>query len=374
MHAEFDALGMLRPDEEPRATQYIPQMQAMIGRLLEADKAYVADSGDVLCRVRACDSYGCLSGRRLDEQRAGARVQVDESKEKVEDFALWKMADEPARKAGLVWPSPWGAGRPGWHLECSAMALELLGEDFDLHGGGLDLKFPHHENEIAQAEGAGHSFARHWMHTAPLRLRGAKMSKSLGNVSSIAEALEQHPPQVVRLALLSAHYRAPLEYDQASFGQAAKALRRLWEPLSGAVGAGGAAGGTGSDPALEGRLQDVFMDAMEDDLNIPVAVAGLHSELQGASLGPGTAKLLAQILGVLGIHPQAGAKAAAAEKLDDGEAAALVARRLEHKNAEEWDSADALRKRLEGAGLEVRDERQGTSWRRPGGAWQKVEG
>ncbi|MDR2196228.1 MAG: cysteine--tRNA ligase, partial [Gallionellaceae bacterium] len=231
MHEDADALGVLRPNHEPRATQYVPQMLAMIAQLEKNGLAYQATGGDVNYSVRKFAGYGKLSGKSLEDLRAGERVEVDSDKQDPLDFVLWKhaKADEPAE---VQWDSPWGKGRPGWHIECSAMGSELLGKHFDIHGGGADLQFPHHENEIAQSEGAHQcAFVNYWMHNGFVRVDNEKMSKSLGNFFTIREVLKAYDAEVVRFFILRAHYRSPLNYSDAHLDDAKGALTRLYTAL-----------------------------------------------------------------------------------------------------------------------------------------------
>src|SRR5436853_3037938 len=260
------ALGVQKPDHEPRATQYVPQMVDMIGRLEEKKLAYRSASGDVNFAVRRFPGYGKLSGKSLDELRAGERVDVDTAKEDPLDFVLWKRAKPHEPK----WPSPWGEGRPGWHIECSAMGCALLGEQFDLHGGGMDLQFPHHENEIAQSEGAsGKPFVRYWMHNEFLQVRSEKMSKSLGNFFVIRDVLKHYDAEVVRFFLLRAHYRTPMNYTDANLEDAKQSLARLYTALRDHPGP--ARPVDWSEPHAAR-----FRGAMNDDFGTPEAIAELH--------------------------------------------------------------------------------------------------
>ena len=364
MHEDADALGVLRPDHEPRATDYVPQMLDMIGALEGNGYAYVAGNRDVCYSVRKFDGYGKLSGKSLEDLRAGERVDVMEGKQDPLDFVLWKhaRADEPAE---VKWESPWGAGRPGWHIECSAMGSQLLGRHFDIHGGGQDLQFPHHENEIAQSEGAmnpseaGH-FVNYWMHNGFVRVDDEKMSKSLGNFFTIREVLKQYDAEVVRFFILRAHYRSPLNYSDAHLDDARNALTRLYTALK---GHGGMAAVDWSEPHAQR-----FKAALDDDFGTPEAMAVLFD--LAAAVNRGEAALAGQLRalgGVLGLlqrdavgflqaAPEGGLAADAIE--------AKVAARTAAKKARDFAAADSLRDELKAAGIVLEDGPQGTTWRR----------
>ena len=263
MHQDAAALDVLPPDLEPRATDHLPEIIAMISRLIEREHAYLADNGDVYFDVASFPGYGRLSGKSIEDLQAGARVEPGEAKRAPLDFALWKAAkpDEPA------WESPWGAGRPGWHIECSAMSTEALGDTFDIHGGGADLTFPHHENEIAQSEGAtGHPFVRYWMHNGFVRIDDEKMSKSLGNFFTVREVLERYRAEEVRYFILTSQYRSPLNYGDEQLDNARAALTRFYTALRGLADAESATGGP---------FEDKFHAAMTDDFNTPEALAAM---------------------------------------------------------------------------------------------------
>ncbi|MDH3915894.1 MAG: cysteine--tRNA ligase, partial [Chromatiales bacterium] len=263
MHEDFDALGMERPTEEPRATGHMDEIIAMVEALIEKGHAYVGSNRDVYYRVSSFEDYGRLSGKRLDDLRAGARIEVEEAKEDPLDFALWKAA-KPGEPA---WDSPWGPGRPGWHIECSAMSTSALGNHFDIHGGGMDLKFPHHENEIAQSCGATHEpFVNIWMHNGFLQVQDEKMSKSLGNFLTIRDILKQHRGEVVRYFILSRHYRRPLNYSQEDIVNSRAGLDRLYTALRGAPVA---------EQPDESSLDD-FRKAMDDDFNTAGGLAAMQ--------------------------------------------------------------------------------------------------
>ncbi|RYG81648.1 cysteine--tRNA ligase, partial [bacterium] len=265
MNEDFAALGMKRPTHEPRATQYMAEMIAMIERLIERGHAYVAPGGDVLYSVTSFAPYGQLSGKRIGDLRAGARVEVDDQKRDPLDFVLWK----PSKAGEPSWDSPWGAGRPGWHIECSAMSTALLGDWFDIHGGGMDLKFPHHENEIAQTCSASDArFVKYWMHNGFVNVDNEKMSKSLGNFFTVREVLPHlRHPEVLRYFLLASHYRGPLNYSQVQLAQADAGLARLYTSLRGLV----------PSPSMATTYTVRFRAAMDDDFNTPEAIAVLQT-------------------------------------------------------------------------------------------------
>ncbi|MBU6372350.1 MAG: cysteine--tRNA ligase [Alphaproteobacteria bacterium] len=351
-------LGVLPPTIEPLATAHIGQMIALIERLIEKGYAYATPTG-VNFHVPAMATYGKLSGRALEDLEAGARVEVDATKRNPADFALWKAAkpDEP------YWESPWGPGRPGWHIECSAMAGEHLGETIDIHAGGHDLIFPHHENEIAQSECAtGKPFARYWVHNGFLNFGDEKMSKSLGNVALIHELRARWPGEVLRWALLSAHYRAPLEWNPALLEQSKAALDRLYR----AVQRVGAVAPAGREPS------PALIEALEDDLATPRALAelfGLASALNKSEDAAEQAVLKGQLLagaglmGLLQVEPDAWFRGAEDEA---AEIDALVAARTAARAAKNWAEADRIRTELTARGVEIMDGAGGSTWRRIG--------
>jgi cysteinyl-tRNA synthetase len=354
MEEDAAALGVEKPDHEPRATQYVPQMLDLIGLLERKQLAYQSGSGDVNYAVRRFPGYGKLSGKSLDELRAGERVEVDASKEDPLDFVLWKRSkpQEPS------WPSRWGAGRPGWHIECSAMSSSLLGESFDIHGGGQDLQFPHHENEIAQSEGAsGGRFAKYWMHNGFVRVDEEKMSKSLGNFFTVREVLKKYDAEVVRFFIARAHYRSPLNYSDSHLDDAKSALARLYTALRGA-----AAGGGGVDWNEPHARR--FKAAMDDDFNTPEAVAVLFDMATRINAGErGLAPQLRALGGLLGLlqrdpaaYFQGGLDAASIETLIRGREAARKRR--------DFAEADRIRKVLLEQGVVLEDGAGGTTWRR----------
>ena len=362
LHEDERALGVLAPDEEPRATAHIDAMRSLIQRLLDSGHAYLSD-GDVYYSVASFPNYGKLSNKDPGELLAGARIEPSERKRDPKDFALWKRAeptDEPC------WPAPWGPGRPGWHIECSAMALCHLGDSLDIHGGGPDLVFPHHENEIAQSEAAtGAPFARLWMHVGALRVGEEKMSKSLGNVARACDVLARHPSEAVRYFLLSSHYRSPVDYRESQIGDAARSLRRLYTALRAHPGAPAA------EPAEPWSTR--FFSALEDDLNTPAALAALFDLARALNAGGARAAgLAAQLRGLgatLGIlQDDADAflrrRPGAAERADDDAICALVAEREAARLRRDYRHADAIRSQLAELGVALEDGARGTLWRR----------
>jgi cysteinyl-tRNA synthetase len=352
MDEDFAALGVEKPDHEPRATAYVEEMKEIIRRLQDRDLAYQAASGDVNYAVRRFTGYGKLSGKSLDELRAGERVDVDRSKQDPLDFVLWKRSkpDEPK------WPSPWGDGRPGWHIECSAMSGKLLGEHFDIHGGGEDLQFPHHENEIAQSEGAsGGKFVNYWMHNAFVRVDEAKMSKSLGNFFTVRDVLKKYDPEVVRFFILRAHYRSPLNYSDAHLDDAKAALTRLYTALK----------DSNSETALDWNEPHAkrFKAAMDDDFGTPEAVAVLF-ELANR-VNSGEKKLAPQLRGlggVLGLLQRAPNEFLAG-KAEDWILQGIADREAARKR-KDYAAADRIRQELADKGIVLEDKGGKTTWRR----------
>ena len=340
-HEDMDALGALRPDHEPRATEYIAQMVTMIEDLIVKGHAYEAE-GHVLFAVATDPDYGTLSRRSLDEMRAGARVEVAPYKRDPMDFVLWKPStgDQPG------WDSPWGKGRPGWHIECSAMAGELFGEKFDIHGGGIDLAFPHHENECAQSRCVGHDFATVWMHNEMLKVDGKKMAKSLGNFFTVADLLSNGiPGEVLRFVLLSTHYGSPMDLTQKAQDDAEKALRK-WRELAG--------------NAVAGDVPAAVRDALADDLNTPLAIAALHKlandgDVAGLRAGAAALGLLEDAMGGWVAAPAADDDVA--RRVEE-----LLADRAAAKTAKDFARSDAIRDTLVGAGVEIKDTPQGAEW------------
>jgi len=364
MDEDAAALGVEKPSFEPHATDYVPQMLKLIGELEHNGLAYKAAGGDVNFSVRKFPGYGKLSGKTLDDLRAGERVELDQSKQDPLDFVLWKHS-KPGEPS---WESPWGEGRPGWHIECSAMSGELLGKHFDIHGGGQDLQFPHHENEIAQSEGAHNCrFVNYWMHNGFVRVDDEKMSKSLGNFFTVREVLKKYDAEVVRFFILRAHYRSPLNYSDAHLDDARQALSRLYTTLKAAK-----ADDAGID-WNEAHAQR-FRAAMDDDFNTPEACAALFdlaSEVnrhKSAALA-GQLRALAALLGLLRREPQVFLQAMPAGAVEVGELsaeriAALIAARTDAKKGKNFAEADRIRSELLAAGVVLEDSAAGTNWRR----------
>ncbi|MCK9529776.1 MAG: cysteine--tRNA ligase [Gammaproteobacteria bacterium] len=365
MNEDADALGVLRPDAEPRATLHMDDIIAMVSTLVEKGFAYPASNGDVYYDVSRFEGYGKLSGKNPDDLRAGERVAVDEAKDDPLDFVLWKAA-KPGEPA---WDSPWGRGRPGWHIECSAMSTRCLGEHFDIHGGGLDLQFPHHENEIAQSEAAcGCTFVNYWMHNGFVRVDNEKMSKSLGNFFTIREVLAKYDPEVVRYFILTSHYRSPLNYSDQHLDQAKGALTTLYTALRGLETV---------EPEADSVFEQRFYAAMDDDFSTPEAVAVLFelarevNRLRGvdataaARLGA-LLKRLGGMLGLLERDPMAFLQGAPAVEggLSDADINAAIAARLAARKAKDWAEADRIRDSLKAQGVLLEDGPGGTTWRR----------
>ena len=357
MDEDAAKLGVIRPDNEPRATAHIDAMIKMIQTLVERGSAYAADNGDVFYAVRSFDGYGKLSGKSLDDLRAGERVEVDTFKRDPLDFVLWKSVkpNEPH------WDSPWGAGRPGWHIECSAMSAKHLGQHFDIHGGGQDLQFPHHENEIAQSEAAHNcQMANYWMHNGFVRVDDEKMSKSLGNFFTIRTVLGQYDAEVVRFFILRAHYRSPLNYSDKHLDDAKAALTRLYNALRDVE--------TTSDAIDWSHPEAVrFKAAMDDDFNTPEAIAVLFDLANEVNTNKATeaANLLKNLAGVIGLLAQG------TDAFMQGEAAnivldidGLIKARIDAKAAKNYAEADRIRQELADAGIALEDTPQGTTWRK----------
>jgi len=365
MHEDAEALGVLPPDEEPRATTSMDDIIKMVQTLEQKGYAYRADNGDVYYDVSKFQSYGQLSGKKVDELRAGERVAVDEFKDDPLDFVLWKAAkaNEPS------WDSPWGPGRPGWHIECSAMSTCCLGNHFDIHGGGQDLQFPHHENEIAQSEAAtGEHFVNYWMHNGFVRIDDEKMSKSLGNFFTVREILARYRAEDVRYFILASHYRSPLNYSDQMLDSAGAALSRLYNALRDMpITEAGEAGAT---------YIKQFDEVMDDDFNTPKAVAILFelanqinklrdTDGETASALAATLKYLGSILGLLQEDPaQYLQSGGSADGLDNEQIEALIQQRIAAKQNKNWDEADRIRDELKQQGILLEDKGAETIWRR----------
>ena len=366
MHEDAAALGVLTPDAEPRATAHIGEIIAMVERLIANGHAYALDNGDVYFSVASFNGYGRLSGKSIDDLRAGARIEVNEAKREPLDFVLWKAA-KPGEPA---WASPWGEGRPGWHIECSAMSTCCLGDTFDIHGGGADLTFPHHENEIAQSEGAtGKPFVRYWLHNGFVRINDEKMSKSLGNFFTVREILKHYQAEEIRYFILTSHYRSPLNYDDEHLQNARAALTRFYTALRGLERSAG--------PGAE-AYREQFNLAMDDDFNTPEALAVLfdltreinrarqQDQSQAAVLANELIRLGAA-LGLLQDDPERYLRSSAAAQqggLSDQEIEALIQQRLAARTSKNWAEADRIRDLLKAGNVLLEDGPQGTNWRR----------
>jgi cysteinyl-tRNA synthetase len=356
MHQDLAAVGIEKPTHEPRATEHVAGMLGLIDRLRVKGLAYQAPNGDVNFAVRKLPGYGKLSGKSIDELRAGERVAVLDGKEDPLDFVMWKSA-KPSEPEDAKYPSAYGPGRPGWHIECSAMAAALLGEPFDIHGGGMDLIFPHHENEIAQSEGAsGGTFARYWLHNGFLNVDNEKMSKSLGNFFTIRDVLARFDGETLRFFMLRTHYRSPFNFSDTHLEDARTALRRLYTALDGV---------TPSQAPLDWAQPQAaaFRAAMDEDFNTPVALAVLF-ELAGElnrTRAPDTAALLRQLGGVLGVLQQA-PRAYLQGGLDPASVEGAIAARNAAKAAKNYAEADRIRNELAAQGIELKDGPQGTTW------------
>lgn len=374
MNEDLEALGIQRPNVEPRATEYVPEILNMIAQLVKRGHAYLAENGDVYYRTKTFDNYGALSGRKLNELKVGARIEPDEAKEDPLDFVLWKhsKAGEPA------WDSPWGKGRPGWHIECSAMSTSLLGNHFDIHAGGMDLLFPHHENEIAQAEGAtGEKFVNTWMHNGYLQIDSEKMSKSLKNFFTIREILAQDSDakrmgEVLRYLFLSSHYRSPLNYSEDSLENAKAALRRIYLALEKAKRMVGEEAGSDTDAELQAR----FNACMDDDFNTAEALAVVFDGVRelnraiekkdndGVATGQRTVLGLTGALGLGTLEPK---RYLVSEMTDEfqSEVKTLIEERHAARLERDWSKADSIRNLLTEMGVELEDRPDGsTIWRK----------
>jgi cysteinyl-tRNA synthetase len=365
MREDADALGVLRPDHEPKATDHIDSIIEMIKVLLEKDYAYQAENHDVYFSVAAFDSYGQLSGKKVDELRAGERVEVDPGKRDPLDFVLWKSAkpDEPS------WPSPYGDGRPGWHIECSAMSTQMLGNHFDIHGGGQDLQFPHHENELAQSEGCtGETFVNYWMHNGFVRVNEEKMSKSLGNFFVLRDVLQSFKAEEIRYFIIGSHYRSQLNYSEQQLNNARSALQRLYGALLDTESV---------DVPENSDYQARFEQALCDDFNTANAVAVLfdlareinRQKINQPEKANSLASLLKYLAGIIGLL-QADAdqylksQASGDSGLSDERIDSMIQQRLDARNNKDWSTADRIRDELFEAGISIEDGSEGTQWRR----------
>jgi cysteinyl-tRNA synthetase len=357
MNEDAEALNILRPDIEPRATDHLANIIRLIERLLQKGNAYISENEDVCYQVSSFSDYGKLSHKDLEGLVAGSRVEIVKEKRSPLDFVLWKKAkpNEPS------WPSPWGEGRPGWHIECSAMAMQELGEQFDIHGGGLDLQFPHHENEIAQSEAAsGKSFANYWLHVGMLQVNNEKMAKSVGNFFTISDVLKDHHPEVIRYFLLSSHYRSPLNYTEENLLNAKKALARFYQSIKDSPD-------MGQDGELDSHWIAQFKEAMDDDFNTPEALSVLFqlsrqiNKNSSATLVK-TLKYLAGILGFLHEVPEDFLHSGLDED-DKVTIDELIAERLQARSDKNWARADQIRAELLSQGIELEDGEKGTTWR-----------
>jgi cysteinyl-tRNA synthetase len=365
MHEDADALGVLRPSHEPLATDYIEAILQMIDGLLKKGYAYQANNGDIYYVVSEFKNYGQLSGKKIAELRAGERVEVDTEKKDPLDFVLWKSA-KPGEPS---WPSAYGDGRPGWHIECSAMSTQLLGNHFDIHGGGQDLQFPHHENEIAQSESCtGETFVNYWMHNGFVRLNEEKMSKSLGNFFTLREVLQEYKAEEIRYFIMSSHYRSQLNYSKEQLDNSRSALHRLYSALL----------DTDSiDVPQNTKYQQDFEQALKDDFNTVNAVAVLFDlvreinrskaeKLDDVDSLTSLLRYLAGIIGLLQSDPEVYLKSmvAGSSDLTDEAVEAMMQQRLEARDNKNWTTADRLRDELSAAGITIEDSAEGTRWRR----------
>jgi cysteinyl-tRNA synthetase len=365
MREDSEALGVLSPTSEPRATRHMDEILAMVQRLIEQGHAYAADNGDVYFAVNSFEGYGKLSGKSLEDLQAGARVEVEEAKRDPLDFVLWKAA-KPGEPS---WESPWGNGRPGWHIECSAMSTCCLGDTFDIHGGGADLTFPHHENEIAQSEGAtGKPFVNYWLHNGFVRINEEKMSKSMGNFFTVRDILKRYRAEEVRYFILTSHYRSPLNYDDEHLDNARAALIRFYTALRGLPEV---------EPSGGEAFKTRFLEAMDDDFNTAEALAALfdmvreinrlrESDQQKAAGLAAELRRLGGVLGILQDDPEQYLRSGVGseEGLSDSEIDVLIEQRLNARADKNWAEADRIRDQLQDAGIVLEDGANGTTWRR----------
>lgn len=361
IHDDFAALGLLSPDHEPTATEYIPQMIVMIEQLMMNGNAYLAQNGDVYFDVRSFEQYGNLSHRNIEQLESGARVEINDAKRDPLDFVLWKLA-KPGEPS---WDSPWGLGRPGWHIECSAMSTRILGETFDIHGGGKDLIFPHHENEIAQSECVTHKkFVNYWMHAGYLQIEKEKMSKSLGNFFTIRDLLKDHKPEVLRFFLTSVQYRSPLQYSEDAIKKSRSSLERFYIAMRGLPAA---------DAIADSEFEKKFIHAMDDDFNTPVAFAVLfdlahevqrlrEKDLNSAAQHSALLKKLGGVLGILQANPDEFLQAGN-DDIDAAKIEALIAARNEARAQKNWAESDRIRAELASMSIVLEDGANGTTWK-----------
>ncbi|MDQ6970440.1 MAG: cysteine--tRNA ligase [Mariprofundus sp.] len=359
-HTDIGSLGCLKPSHEPRATAHMPDMIHMIAALIEKDCAYVSSSGDVLYGVRSFDGYGQLSGKNIDDLESGSRVEIDASKRDPLDFVLWKMA----KPGEVAWDSPWGKGRPGWHIECSAMSCSHLGNTFDIHGGGMDLKFPHHENEIAQARASnGGDFARYWLHNGFVNINAEKMSKSLDNFFTIREVTQNYHPEVLRMFIIATHYRSPLDFSDSALDAAKAGLDRLYETKKRLEKT--------PETKQQTDLPDHFIHAMNDDFNTPEALASLYDINRALNKALNEEQdcheLAAQftsMLGLLGLVQHDANGWFQRGEVDVAHIEALIDERQLAKQGRDFARADAIRAELASAGIALEDSPAGTTWKK----------
>lgn len=367
MHEDERLLNVLAPDQEPQATAHMDDIIAMVNTLIDKGYAYVASNNDVYYRVGKFANYGQLSKQNMDDLMAGARVDVDSDKEDPRDFALWKAAKD----GEVSWLSPWGNGRPGWHIECSAMTKACLGDSFDIHGGGPDLPFPHHENEIAQSEAAnGCQYVNYWVHAGAVRVDGEKMSKSLGNFFTIREVLKKYHPEVIRYLIVSSHYRSAINYSEDNLIEAKSGLERFYQTLKNYATVAPAT----AETLAHSEHYQQFVDAMNDDFNTRVALAVMYDIVRAINSASDLAaihalvaelKAMANILGILQADAVAFLQGDSTQQgLSADDIEALIAQRIAAKANKDYAGADAIRQQLEEQGIVLEDSRDGTTWRR----------
>lgn len=372
MHEDEAKLNVLSPSQEPRATAHIGNIITMVGTLIEKGFAYVADNNDVYYRVNRFDDYGQLSGKNPEELLSGARVDVEDGKEDSRDFALWKSAKE----GEVSWESPWGLGRPGWHIECSAMSKSCLGATFDIHGGGPDLPFPHHENEIAQSEAAnGCKYVNYWMHAGAVRVDGEKMSKSLGNFFTIRDVLKKYHPEVIRYLIVSSHYRSSINYSEDNLVEAKGGLDRFYQTLKQYVDTPACE----LDQITDSPYYQQFVEAMNDDFNTRIALSGMYDLVKAINTAAtdfpdepeksqalvAQLKTMANILGILQADPVSFLQGVGSnDGLSNEDIDALVTERIQAKKDKQYGRADDIRQQLDEQGILLEDSREGTAWRR----------